>query len=257
MAAPGGRTLRSVSDATAKRPVVRVPKTAELVASKIRRQIVLHELHEEDALPPESELMEEFGISRPTLREAFRILESEGLIVVRRGAKGGARVMEPSADVVARHAGLVLQHRGTTVGDVFDARVVIEAPAAEILAGRRDRKSIADKLEAFLDDTDPNESERFHEFNALVVELTGNQTLMLITSMLAHIEEAATRSFLSHTGDSDRATLAKQSERTRRKLIGLIRDGDVEAAGALWHKHLTTAGRILAEDAGASIVDLF
>src|SRR4051794_8165047 len=67
---------------------VRVPKTAELVARRIRRQIVTGELKEGDALPPESQLMADFTISRPTLREAFRILESEALITVRRGARG-------------------------------------------------------------------------------------------------------------------------------------------------------------------------
>ncbi|MEU1168737.1 GntR family transcriptional regulator, partial [Streptomyces sp. NPDC005921] len=54
---------------------VRVPKTAELVAGHLRRQIVRGELKPGDALPPESGLMEQFGISRPTLREAFRVLE--------------------------------------------------------------------------------------------------------------------------------------------------------------------------------------
>ena len=118
---------------------IRVPKTAELVAGRIRRQIVLGQLNEGDALPPETALMEDFGVSRPTLREAFRILESEGLITVRRGAKGGARVQVPSTDVVARNAGLVLQHRGATVADVLDARVIVEAPAARMVATRRDR----------------------------------------------------------------------------------------------------------------------
>ena len=116
---------------------VRVPKTAELVAAHIRRRIVRGELKEGDALPPESALMDEFAISRPTLREAFRILESEGLITVRRGARGGARVQIPTSEVAARYAGLVLQHRGTTLADVLDARVIVEAPAAGIVAGRR------------------------------------------------------------------------------------------------------------------------
>src|SRR5207245_2326520 len=59
---------------------VRVPKTAELVARSLRRQIIRGELGQGEALPSESALMEQFGVSRPTLREAFRVLESESLI---------------------------------------------------------------------------------------------------------------------------------------------------------------------------------
>ena len=140
--------------------------------------------------------MEEFTISRPTLREAFRILESEGLITVRRGARGGARVQEPSHEVAARYAGLVLQHRGTTVADVLDARVIVEAPAVGMLAGRRDRAAIARTLEAKLESLEVEEAEHFHEFNALVVELTGNQTLVLLTAMLENISQAAALNYL-------------------------------------------------------------
>src|SRR3982074_3021475 len=108
---------------------VRVPKTAELVAAYIRRQIVRGEISEGDALPSETILMGELAISRPTLREAFRILESEGLIDVRRGARGGARAQVPRHDIAARYTGLVLQHRGVTLAEVLDARVIVEAPA--------------------------------------------------------------------------------------------------------------------------------
>src|SRR5438445_51107 len=109
---------------------VRVPKTAELVAAHLRRQIVRGELKEGDALPPETALMEQFSVSRPTLREAFRVLESEALITVRRGSHGGARVHVPNGDVAARYAGLVLQFRETTLADVLEARAVIEPPCA-------------------------------------------------------------------------------------------------------------------------------
>ena len=67
--------------------LMRIPKMAELVAAHLRRQIVRGDLQEGDALPPETVLMEQFGVSRPTLREAFRVLESEALISVRRGAR--------------------------------------------------------------------------------------------------------------------------------------------------------------------------
>ena len=82
--------------------IVRAPKTAELIAGRLRRQIVRGELKEGDTLPPELALMGQFGVSRPTLREAFRILETESLICVRRGARGGAQVTAPELSVAAR-----------------------------------------------------------------------------------------------------------------------------------------------------------
>ena len=77
-------------------------------------------------LPPEGQLMESLGISRPTLREAFRILEAEGLISVVRGSRTGAKVHQPSVDLVSRYAGYVLESRGTTVADLYQARLAIE-----------------------------------------------------------------------------------------------------------------------------------
>ena len=105
---------------------VRVPKMAELVAQQLRRQIIRGELPEGAALPSEAALMTQFGVSRPTLREAFRVLESEGLINVRRGAHGGARVQIPNGEAAARYAGLVLEFRGATkrLGSVLDAEVL-------------------------------------------------------------------------------------------------------------------------------------
>ncbi len=235
---------------------VRVPKTAELVAGHIRRQIVVGELHEGDALPPETALMEEFGISRPTLREAFRILESERLITVRRGARGGARVQEPSADVAAGYAGLVLQHRNTTVADVLDARVIVEAPAARIVAERRDRAACADRLEALLAVPDVHSAAGFHEFNRLLVELTENQTLILLTAMVENICRAIALSYSLPDKDEE-ARLARKADRTRRKLIELIRAGDGDAAEDLWRRHVIAAGKEMLAGTSEVLVDVF
>src|SRR3954447_16285894 len=105
---------------------VRIPKAAVIVAGEVRRRIVRGELKEGDALPSESELMQFFDVSRPTLREAMRILESESLIAVKRGAHGGARVQRPDMRVTARHAALLLQFDDTTLEDVFEARAIME-----------------------------------------------------------------------------------------------------------------------------------
>lgn len=72
---------------------LREPKMAERVAAVLRRMMVRGEIAEGAMLPPESELTSRFGVSRPTLREALRVLESESLIKVERGVRGGARVI--------------------------------------------------------------------------------------------------------------------------------------------------------------------
>src|SRR6266516_4600293 len=137
---------------------LRIPKMAELVAQQLRRQIVSGELTEGSALPSESVLMAQFGVSRPTLREAFRVLESEGLISVRRGAHGGARVQTPKGDIAARYAGLVLEFCGTTLEDVYDARNILEPPCAAMLASKRTQadlkklRGVHDAARAHLDD---------------------------------------------------------------------------------------------------------
>jgi DNA-binding FadR family transcriptional regulator len=254
---PSGRPYPDgVSNLAGSRINVRVPKTAELVAARIRRQIVTGELREGDALPSETALMETFSISRPTMREAYRILESEGLITVRRGAHGGARVLEPTADGVARAAGLVLQHRGATIADVLEARVYIEAPAARILAARRDRVSIAERLQQNLDAWE-GEPETFAEFNSLMLELTDNETLWLVATMLESVTSAAAAAYVQRPHPVSDERLARRAEKGRQKVIDLIRAGDGDGAEEAWRIHLEDNARVLAEGLGGSIVDLF
>jgi DNA-binding FadR family transcriptional regulator len=222
-----------------------VPKTAELVSANIRNRIVRGELHEGDALPPEPALMKQFGVSRPTLREAFRILESERLIEVRRGARGGARVRKPDDDVVARYAGLLLQYRGTTISDVFDARARLEAPAARMLASRRARKEIVDRLaetnaEHGRDLLDPTLAPAFHR---LVVELTGNQSLILLTGVVERVAEAAEVSWERSHPPPLRD--AKAAHRDHERMVELIGEGDADAAEAFWFEHLNRVSKTL------------
>jgi DNA-binding FadR family transcriptional regulator len=231
---------------------MRVPKTAELVASRIREQIIRGELREDDALPPESELMAQFGVSRPTLREGFRILESEGLIVVRRGARGGARVRVPDHEVAARFAGLVLQYRGATLADVFQARTIIEGPAARMLASSKHRAEIARQLQAFVDEHagDLRNTARAPGFHRLVVELTGNQTLILLGGILEDIAEAAAISWERQNPPS--LPEAHRAHRGHQKLVQLIRAGASEKAEAFWRAHLAEVGAVLMKVHGGS-----
>ncbi|MEU5634814.1 FadR/GntR family transcriptional regulator [Streptomyces rishiriensis] len=241
---------------------VRVPKTAELVAAHLRRQIVRGDLKPDDALPPESGLMEQFGISRPTLREAFRVLESESLITVRRGAHGGARVSAPDADVAARFAGLILEYRGATLGDVYRAAALIEPPCARQLAAkhaaddiRRLRDAVAAE-KAVLEDplalVDAQDA-----FHALLVELTGNQTLILLCSMLRNIIDRANASYTAAATDAEtQKAQAVKGHRAHVRLVGLIESGKADEAEKLWQRHISSADDVVNAAGPKTVLEL-
>jgi GntR family transcriptional regulator, transcriptional repressor for pyruvate dehydrogenase complex len=238
---------------------VRVPKMAELVASQLRRRIVTGELTEGDALPSEAVLMTQFGVSRPTLREAFRILEAESLIVVRRGAGGGGRVQLPSDEVAARYAALVLEHRRTTVHDVWEARSLFEAPAAGVLAVNRSDADIA-ALRAALEAhdllEDPADIVRAHnEFHSLVVRLAGNDTLSLFNVMLAGIiERSSWRQVQADLGSATHDRIERGTLRSHHDLVEQIVARDAAAAEATWRRHLTAGSAYLARGGVGAIV---
>jgi GntR family transcriptional regulator, transcriptional repressor for pyruvate dehydrogenase complex len=81
------------------------------IADEVRGLIVSGELSEGDFLGREPDLVQRFGVSRPSLREALRILETEGLIRVVRGVRGGVVVQSPDQRITARTAAVVLQAR--------------------------------------------------------------------------------------------------------------------------------------------------
>jgi DNA-binding FadR family transcriptional regulator len=234
---------------------VQVPKAAELVASAIRRQIVRGTIHDGEALPPETELMSQFGVSRPTLREALRVLESEKLISVRRGARGGATAHRMTGEIVSRHAGLLLQSRGTTLSDVYEAQITFEPACVRQLAFDRTdddlavlRRTLAEEQAA----TKPVDDARARvHFHGTLVELYGNQTLILLSELIADVlNQAAGEAPIGL--DHDRAV------RDHMTVVDLIEARDGDGAHDLWRTHLQDARQKVLKSKGADkrVVDL-
>src|SRR3954454_11865683 len=113
---------------------MRQPRLADMVAGVLRERIVNGGLADGDMLPPLDKLVKEFGVSAPSLREALRVLESEGLITVRRGSTGGAVVHRPKAEAVAYMLGLVLQAERAPVADLVGALGHLEPLCARLCA---------------------------------------------------------------------------------------------------------------------------
>jgi DNA-binding FadR family transcriptional regulator len=239
---------------------VRVPKAAVVVAGQLRRSIVRGELSRDDALPNESVLMSLYDVSRPVVREALRIIESEGLIAVKRGAGGGARVQQPDVSVAARHTALLLQLEGTTLADLFDARLTLEPDAVRRLATERPPAAIRRLREQHHKElaliADPaayaEHAARFHEE---LIEVAGNKTLAVLGRQLLSIVETHNRETLRRTADAP--TIAKGASEHHGHVIDLIEAGDVDGAVGLWRQHLDEAAAVALERLGpTTIVDL-
>ncbi len=246
---------------------IRVLKSAEVVADLIRKRIVLGDLSEGDALPPEAQMLATLGISRPTLREAFRILEAERLITVVRGSRTGARVHSPHVDNVARTAGVVLQTGNTTVADIYEARLAIEPYVVRQLALKQPAgatarlREEADRLTALV------EQQRYidfmvglAEFHRLLVEVGGNKTLLLMTTMLQGlVTKWQLRSFgLRPLPVDEQRRRGLSGIRSFYKLIELIEAGDADRAEAHWRLHVTNANKAWVSEQDRNItLDIF
>jgi DNA-binding FadR family transcriptional regulator len=220
-----------------------VPKAAELVADELRSAIARGELTAEQRLPPQPELAELFGVSAPTMREALRILETEGLIRVQRGIKGGAIVQRPGLDAMSRQLGIFLQMSGATIADAYAARRVIEPGAVRLLAAHYTAEAQAalettvDALEAALDD--PAElAAHGARFHLLLIEHSGSAALAAVGSLITDLVERQTRAIAERL---DKDVLRKGGVRGVghfRKLLDHLKSGDGPAAENYWRDHI-------------------
>lgn len=237
------------ADELAQGQELRVPKTAELVADRIRGRIISGDLEEGATLPPEGQLMEQFSISRPTLREAFRILETERLIAVSRGSRTGARVSRPHVSSVSRYASFVLQANNVGVPDLFEARLAIELFSVRQLARKGSKTKLKtlraeiDRVESIgLGDTTQEFFAAFNDAHRLLVELGGNETLHIVIQMLQGLMGQVVLKVIALNEETTEHE-KKKVIKSFRNLIDLIETGDGDAAAQHWRLHLINANK--------------
>lgn len=223
----------------------KVPKTGELIARELRKRIVRGELPEGASLPSETELMAQLGVSRASLREALRILESESLLTVRRGSRGGPVVHRPDPTLAAKYFGLVLQAGGSTLEDVYATRLLIEPPAVRLVVQQANGRTPA-SLRRILDDEHAllrhgdiqGMGRAIPLFHDALIELAGNKTLLLVMKMLNILYEQHIAA-IDRVGPSfDQLKASRLSVRAQERLIDFIAANDEGGAVAYWRTHL-------------------
>jgi len=197
------------------------------------------ELAEGDTLPSEAEMLKRLGVSRPTLRQAFRILETEHLITVQRGSRGGGTVFRPSTKLACRYLSDLLRYRSTTLGDVLAAQLMIEPAAVTQLARRRDEETLERLRSLVNDQTVPD------EFHVDIVRLAGNPVLAQYSELIHCVIGEQVESVRSPRHDD--APVIAHSPEAHATLVELVSAGAAHAAAEHWRSHLTEVHAELAK----------
>jgi DNA-binding FadR family transcriptional regulator len=244
---------------------LRVPKAADVLAARLRRQIVRGVLSDDAELPPESQLMKLLEVGRPALREALRILESEGLLRVRRGPKGGATMHLPDIQSASKVSGLILQAGGTTFADLYQTRMLLEPAAARLVAEKGSRKTHAALVTAWREEeadgfTTPTfYAHRSAHFHQRLVDLAGLKTLAMLADLLADITDRLMVGSIMSSEESE-ATLqgqARAAHRAHGRLLELVQARDGNEAERFWRHHMDAAGQLLLGGGrGAMVIDV-
>jgi DNA-binding FadR family transcriptional regulator len=255
----------------------RIParRVAESVAAELRVRILAPggapDAAPDDAggggyrLPTQDQLVEEFGVSYPSVREALRILETEGLVTVRRGSLGGAEAHRPDASSAAYHMGLALQGSQVALRDFADGLQMLEPLCAAACARRADRLEavvplLRDNVSACaaLTGDGPAFTRAAREFHDLLVTLTPNGTVRYVISSLVTLWSAQEESWaeaLARRGEYPSAAGAASVVRVHERITSEIEAGNDAAAQRVARSHLAATQALLLEKFGDGVVN--
>lgn len=243
---------------------VRSPKLAHLIAEQLRADIATGRIGAGDTLPPEAELLDQFGISRPTLREALRVLEAETLIQLGRGSRTGARVLGPSVEAIAQRSALYLAVAGTTMGELHEVRLLLEPPIAALLARRPNRgfvqvlQECVERQAAALQVPDYGAVlATINEYHDLLIGLSENKALNLLAGILHEISSRLHPHILLVADRRDQrqgfARKCAAAVDTYRQLTRLLAAGKSAEVEKKWRRHMDDLAGYLAKSGIAKL----
>lgn len=242
------KTSKPAKRGTANRPsearrAFKVPRAAEILASHLRNQIIRGVLKEGDRLPREQDLIRQFGVARSTFREAYVILEADGLISVSRGARKGAVVHRPSVQAAARQMTFLMQSRNVTLDDIYGSLCAFEPVAIRRLAQKANRNDVA-ALRAQIDEMrqavqdDHAFTEVCARFRRTLVERSGLISMALVIELMASLVESYMETTALAMPPAENRAGKLKSIRVREQLVGLLETNDADAAESLWQRFL-------------------
>ena len=211
------------------------------VAEQLQAHIV-NVLKPGDMLPPERELVQMFGVSRSSIRDAIRSLEAVGLLEPRQGV--GTVVRDVSADTVVTPVASVLLQKRKVINELLDVRMIIEPALASRAALHASPEQIAELAEILNRQEEKvrrgelatEEDSNFHYTIALAAD--NSVMLKLVHVLMDSLREMRERSL--QAGGRPEKSLA-----AHRRIFAAIKQGDAAAAEAAMRRHLSEVEKLI------------
>jgi DNA-binding FadR family transcriptional regulator len=222
-------------------------KIAEIVARDLLQEILRRRMQPGEVLPSEAQMLVRYGVGRASLREGLRILEAYGLIKIKSGPRGGPIVDAVGSQDFGRATSFYFQVLGATIGDLLEARTVIE-PVMARMAAQRITPESAERLRAVLKAEEEEASdatacawgESTTEFHGLIASMTGNHVLDLYGRSLMDIHGERIRPIFP----PDQRTKVL---RTHQRIADAIIAGNADEAQRLTSRHIEALTKSIKE----------
>jgi DNA-binding FadR family transcriptional regulator len=190
----------------------------------------------------EAELLAQFGVSRPTLREGIRILESQGVLEQRPGPRGGLVVRRPGLETLTHTVSVFLRFNNVPFAAVLQAREVIEPALAAEAAQHATEADLADmqasieRMRALGDDQGAFVAEN-RSFHSLVARASGNKVLETFWGAISLLAQGEHHGVRYSFGNRQHVLAAHQQilEACRRRDAAAAADAMARHVGELEH----------------------
>jgi GntR family transcriptional regulator, transcriptional repressor for pyruvate dehydrogenase complex len=215
------------------------------IVSTVREGLLDSTLNSGDMLGTEADLSQRFGVSRVAARDALKRLEAMGVVEIRAGAGGGARIASGNTQLFADVLAVQLKLINANTSEILDAQRAIEMMAVQLAAvhaSNEDLQSISkllDQADAFLQDSNSFSYEASQGFTQVSFEFH------LAITRAAHNEVLQMQLMAMHfvAWPSHNPTLtwevASHVQKTHRQVFTLLQAGDGDAARSVMSRHLT------------------
>ena len=212
-------------------------KLGQSIADEIAERIFDSRMKPGDPLPTESVMIERFGVSRATLREALRLLETQGIIQMRTGRGRGPVVSSPSAESLARTLSVSFRAIGLTFEEVLITRNTIEPALAREAALRRtdaDLEVVLELMEQM--EAAPSDAVVYSQLNSqfhnALAMASNNRPLAVLWSAISNIADG------QGIGAEWNADIRRETNRAHRRIFEAIAAGDSAAAERAMSRHV-------------------